>query len=109
MRFKYPKENRLLSKKDFKAVFKAKNRFECKHFILNYAFFDKSIQKLGITIPKSYGCAAKRNYFKRITRELFRLNRGQLPSNIHLNISPKKSLISFATLAESFSNFTKSI
>lgn len=36
--------------------------------------------KLGITVSKKYGKAHKRNYFKRVVREVFRQVRANLPS-----------------------------
>lgn len=45
--------------------------------------------RLGITVTKRYGDAFKRNRFKRLVREAFRLCRHQLPSNLDLHVKPR--------------------
>jgi len=45
--------------------------------------------KLGITVSRRYGNAPKRNRFKRIVREAFRLCQHQLPANLEMNIKPR--------------------
>lgn len=41
-------------------------------------------------MSRRYGNAAKRNRFKRLVREAFRLIQHKLPPTIHLNVRPRK-------------------
>ena len=45
--------------------------------------------RLGITASRHYGIAVKRNRFKRIVREAFRLAVRQLPQGIDINVKPR--------------------
>ncbi len=55
--------------------------------------------KLGITVTRKYGKATKRNRFKRLMREAFRLLQHDLPKDLHLNIRPTPQAYS-ATLSD---------
>lgn len=46
--------------------------------------------RLGITISKKYGRANKRNRFKRIVREAFRLTAAAFPPFLDINVFPKE-------------------
>lgn len=61
--------------------------------------------KLGITVPKKFGKAVQRNYFKRVVREIFRLNKLNMIS-ASVIVTPKinKKRVSFQ---ESLADFTE--
>lgn len=44
--------------------------------------------KLGITVTRRFGCACKRNRFKRMVREAFRLSFHSFNAPIHILVSP---------------------
>lgn len=49
-----------------------------------------SPRRIGITIPKKTGNAVIRNHWKRLIRESFRLNQGDLPIGYDFVVRPKK-------------------
>lgn len=44
--------------------------------------------RLGITVSKQYGCAAKRNRFKRLVKEVFRLHYVEMDGGFDLMVRP---------------------
>lgn len=86
-RLSYPKEIRLLSRRDFQKVLK-----EGKRLIGRFLCVDcrnASKLKLGISASSRYGSAPERNRFKRLVREAFRQHYTRLPS-LELNVIPRQ-------------------
>ena len=91
MAFTYPKEEKLKSKKTIELLFsqgKSVSKFPLR---LVYAESDYGIDptsknklKIGISVSKkNFKKAVDRNYFKRILRETYRLNKHILTENIN--------------------------
>lgn len=79
--FSFKKFQRVLKKRHFYIISKYGVRVSGKIISLNLlASVKNKEQKLGITVSRKYGKANKRNYFKRIVREAFRLNKMLLPT-----------------------------
>lgn len=79
--FSFPKFQRVLKKRHFYIIAKYGVRVSGKIISLNLlASLKNKEQKLGITVSRKYGKANKRNHFKRIVREAFRLNKMRLPT-----------------------------
>jgi len=68
--------------------------------------------RLGITVSKKQGDSVKRNRFKRLVREAFRLFRPQDIGGIDLNVRPRGRCgfpPSFAEVVEDFATFYSKI
>jgi ribonuclease P protein component len=48
------------------------------------------VTRLGVTVTKRIGCAAKRNRIKRLVREYFRLHKARFPQGYDVVIAAKK-------------------
>lgn len=65
------------------------SQFEGQWIAIDYRLNRSSCTRLGLTVTRRYGKAHKRNRFKRIVREAFRLCLNQLPSGWDLNVKPQ--------------------
>ena len=84
--YTFPKAHRLGGKLEFSAVFDAKVR-ESRGPLTAYARpTELGHPRLGITISRKVGTAARRNRIKRLLRESFRLLQHDLPSGYDLVI-----------------------
>lgn len=101
----FPRSIRLCKKEHFRKVM-----YEHKSFIgkaVVFYFCASTQTRLGITVPKTYGIAVKRNCFKRLVREVFRKNHPMLPP-MDIVILPKKGgiAVSFESIQQDFFLFT---
>jgi ribonuclease P protein component len=88
--FPFPKSLRLLSTHQFRRVAKYGQTVTGSYLSIQICESKKSSLKLGLTVSRKFGKAVKRNRFKRLVREAFRLSQHQLPPGTHLNIRPSK-------------------
>lgn len=51
-----------------------------------------AFSRLGLSVGKRYGGAIRRNRFKRLAREAFRLNRAQLPQGFDIIVIPRPQI-----------------
>jgi len=73
--FLFPKCERLLNRKDFVNLNRSGKRYRTGHFTVLFKENGLIITRLGITVNKRIGNAARRNRVKRLVREFFRLNK----------------------------------
>nr|WP_301289098.1 ribonuclease P protein component [Natronocella acetinitrilica] len=79
-RFPFPRTNRLLRARDFRAVFQNAERVSDRHFTVLFCRGSSIHARLGMAVPKrAVPRAVDRNRIKRQVRESFRLNRSRLP------------------------------
>lgn len=79
----FPKKLRLITREDF-VVNKKSSLCKSKYFLIFYNSNNKENPRLGLKISKKAGNAIRRNYIKRISREIFR--RLCFKNNIDLTI-----------------------
>ena len=80
--FSFPKESRLLTAADYKAVFdNSQYKVSCRHFLMLATISQRNTKRLGLVLAKKHiGKAVQRNRIKRQIRESFRNTHAQFPS-----------------------------
>ena len=86
-RLTFPKENRLLRRKEFQAV-KRGRRVVGKYLCIDIHAAGAGA-RLGISASAKFGDATERNRFKRLIREAFRINHKELPP-LDIHVIPRK-------------------
>ncbi|WP_293891908.1 ribonuclease P protein component [Flavobacterium sp.] len=86
MDFSYPKTEKLKSKKIIDLLFtegKSVSKYPLRLVFIKHDFEEEVPLKIGVSVSKKYfKNAVDRNYFKRILRESYRLNKQLLIENI---------------------------
>ncbi len=88
---KFPKSARILTGPHYKALHKNSLRQIGDSISIHIRQGRPLMPKLGITVSKKFGKAHDRNRFKRVVREAFRELLTSLPSDLEINVSPRKS------------------
>lgn len=89
MNFTYPKTEKLKSQKTIDLLFsdgKSVSKYPLRLVYVKNSFEEKEKLKFGVSVSKKYfKNAVDRNYFKRVLRECYRLNKHLLLDNIDEN------------------------
>ena len=56
----------------------------------------RTFPRIGLIVSRRYGCAVRRNRFKRLVREAFRLNRGRFPAGFDFVVQPRGKAVAAA-------------
>lgn len=91
-RYDFPKDNRLLNRKDFTRVYQNGRFWDTNAFGFYVLEKEEESPRLGIVTPKQLGSAVERNRVKRVVRETFRKNKTRF-SHLDLIIKPKKRAV----------------
>lgn len=84
----FPKQLRLRSRYDYKRMSSRCKRYNGAFFSLDVRQNDSQFSRLGLTVTRHFGDAHRRNRFKRIVREAFRLCYQELVKGVDINIRP---------------------
>ena len=87
----YPKHVRLRRKGEFRRVLDAGEVFPGREALVRRAPNRLGHARLGLTTPRRYGNAVRRNAFRRLVREAFRLVRARLGPYDYV-VSPRRGL-----------------
>jgi ribonuclease P protein component len=101
----FPKKYRLGQNEEFRAVIAKRRRLGDTVLALYVASNGREYSRLGVSISKAAGNAVVRNRFKRLMREVFRLNRERIPAGFdYVAIASSKAAkgLTFANVRESF-------
>jgi ribonuclease P protein component len=77
----------------FQQIAKQHTRYVGKWAIIDYRRTSYSHTRLGVTVSSRFGNAVARNRFKRVTREAFRLCRGELLPGLDLIVKPRSAAL----------------
>ena len=96
--FRFRKEQRIRSGKDFDRAYSHKLRAGDSHLLVFGVENDLPNARIGLSVSKKHGNAVRRSRIKRLLREAFRLSQHELPSGLDLVLIPRQN--SGATLAD---------
>ncbi|MEI8125690.1 MAG: ribonuclease P protein component [Parachlamydiaceae bacterium] len=85
----HPKSARLRTRWEYQRLAHRSIRRAGKLILIDVCPNRSSSIRLGITASRHYGIAVKRNRFKRVVREAFRLTKQRLPKGIDINVKPR--------------------
>ena len=106
--FSLPKEAKLIKTDDFSSVFNLRKRIAAPYLVMRYKPNELDRPRLGLIVAKKTAkLAVKRNYMRRVIRELFRLNQHDLPA-IDLVIQVQKTFekTQFDVIKQEFTQLT---
>ncbi|NGX62800.1 MAG: Ribonuclease P protein component [Candidatus Anoxychlamydiales bacterium] len=90
LNFSFPKKLKIRKKLEYKSLYKSCIRLKGSNIYLDYRFNEKlELPRIGITISSKTAKAHLRNKFKRIIKEIFRLNRHKLNKSLEIHILAK--------------------
>lgn len=84
----FAKHLRLRSRYDYKRMSSRCKRYSGAFFSLDVRQNDSAQTRMGLTVTRQFGDAHRRNRFKRIVREAFRLCHQKLIKGVDINVRP---------------------
>ena len=87
--FRFRKQYRLRHRREFQRVFSQRVRASNDVLLVYGARNTYDYPRLGLTVSRKVGKATRRNRWKRLIREAFRLNRHRLPQGLDLVVIPR--------------------
>ena len=90
---RFPATSRLKQQADFAAVFEGGKVATDSVLVIHAIRGPQTGPKLGLSISKKVGNSPQRNRWKRLIREAFRKNIGQLPLHLWLVVRPRRGAV----------------
>jgi len=88
----FRKTEKILKRKDYLANYQSGVRSYTRHFVVVKSRNETGARRLGISVPKKTGSAVKRNRFKRLIREFFRLHKNRIADSQDIVIITRKGI-----------------
>jgi ribonuclease P protein component len=88
----FSKKERLLKRKEFQLVFDNGERFGNNQLKIYALSNGNSVSRLGLVVGRKFGNSPRRNRFKRILREAYRLNKSLLNNGADIVVIPRSGL-----------------
>jgi len=88
----FSKKERLLKRKEFQLVFDKGEKFGNTQLKIYALANGSSASRLGLVVGRKFGNSPRRNRFKRILREAYRLNKSLLHSGADIVVIPRPGL-----------------
>ncbi len=88
----FSKKERLLKRKEFQLVFDKGEKFRNNQLKVYALSNGNSVSRIGLVVGRKFGNSPKRNRFKRILREAYRLNKSLLNYGADIVVIPRPGL-----------------
>jgi len=104
MNQRFTKKERLQKRREFQQVFEKGKRYVNDQVKVYVLANDVSLSRLGLVAGKKFGNAPRRNRFKRIFREAYRLNKSLLNNSVDIIVIPRPGLkeLTLGTIEDKF-------
>jgi len=89
----WPREARLLKRKEFEKVYSAGRRYSSPYFTAFLLPTGAFVSRIGLTVPRALGKAARRNRIKRRMREAVRLHLPEAAPGWDIVVNPRRSVL----------------
>ncbi len=111
VKFRLPKQAKLLKTDDFSSVFNLRKRIANTYLVIRFKPNNLNRPRLGLVVGKKTAkLAVHRNYMKRVLREFFRLNQHQLPSlDLVVQVQKKFQKTDFVQIKQEFEQLMKKL
>ncbi len=96
---RFSKKERLQKRKEFQHVFDNGERYGNDQLKIYALSNGDSVSRLGLVVGRKFGNAPRRNRFKRILREAYRLNKGLLSNGVDIVVIPRPGLKELTLMA----------
>ena len=100
----FSKKERLLKRKEFQLVFDKGEKFGNNQLKIYALSNGNSVSRLGLVVGRKFGNSPRRNRFKRILREAYRLNKSLLNNGADIVVIPRPGLtgLTLKTIEDNF-------
>ena len=106
----FAKCEHLLAKKDFDATYALRRSARDGRLVLYARPNALKHSRLGMSVAKRYGNSVRRNRFRRLIREAFRLHKEELPKGCDFIVIPGRGLdVSLDDIAQSLLTLAKKL
>lgn len=85
----FPAHYRVRRREDFDRIYRRRRAVSDDLLVVHGCENDLDHARLGLSVSRKVGGAVRRNRWKRLLREAFRLRRAELPTGIDLVVAPR--------------------